>query len=196
MNLLDEGSGRTPPGRTPAHRPPEPDHPRASPHPHRQPAGQGHRAPRELPAACPEMTELDRAAVNAGPALPHHNGRTEGVNTRTRRIMRQTHGRAGFSLLRRRILLQRPPHSAMPCASSWPQRRCGVAALRDTSGGYFRPSIRAALSLSFARRTGRDRPRPPTRHRRGSVCRRVRRPGRRSPRWKGLDGRLRRWRRP
>ncbi|MBT2438782.1 ISL3 family transposase [Streptomyces sp. ISL-36] len=50
--------------------------------------------------------ELDRAAVNAGLTLPHHNGRTEGVNTRTKKIMRQMHGRAGFDLLRHRILLQ------------------------------------------------------------------------------------------
>ncbi len=49
--------------------------------------------------------ELDRAAVNSGLTLPHHNGRTEGVNTRTKRIMRQMHGRAGFDLLRHRILL-------------------------------------------------------------------------------------------
>jgi transposase len=49
--------------------------------------------------------ELDRAAVNAGLTLPFHNGRTEGVNTRTKRIMRQMHGRAGFELLRHRILL-------------------------------------------------------------------------------------------
>lgn len=49
--------------------------------------------------------ELDRAAVNAGLTRPHHNGRTEGVNTRTKRIMRQMHGRAGFDLLRHRILL-------------------------------------------------------------------------------------------
>lgn len=47
--------------------------------------------------------ELDRAAVDAGLA-PYHNGRTEGVNTRTKR-MRQMRGRAGFSLLRQRILL-------------------------------------------------------------------------------------------
>ncbi|MFG1971788.1 ISL3 family transposase, partial [Nonomuraea fuscirosea] len=50
--------------------------------------------------------ELDRAAVNAALTLPHHNARTEGVNTRTKRIMRQMHGRAGFDLLRHRILLQ------------------------------------------------------------------------------------------
>lgn len=49
--------------------------------------------------------ELDRAAVNAGLTLPHPNGRTEGVNTRTKRIMSQMHGRAGFDLLRHRILL-------------------------------------------------------------------------------------------
>ncbi|MFD1313320.1 ISL3 family transposase, partial [Streptomyces kaempferi] len=50
--------------------------------------------------------ELDRAAVDAGLTRPYHNGRTEGVNTRTKRIMRQIHGRAGFPLLRHRILLQ------------------------------------------------------------------------------------------
>ncbi|EST21504.1 hypothetical protein N566_27440, partial [Streptomycetaceae bacterium MP113-05] len=50
--------------------------------------------------------ELDRAAVDAGLTLPYHNGRTEGVNTRTKRITRQMHGRAGFPLLRQRILLQ------------------------------------------------------------------------------------------
>src|SRR5438874_284770 len=47
----------------------------------------------------------DRDAVNAGLTLPHHNGGTEGVNTKTKRIMRQTHGRASFDLLRHRILL-------------------------------------------------------------------------------------------
>jgi transposase len=50
--------------------------------------------------------ELDRAAVNAGLTLPWSNGRTEGVNTRTKKIMRQMHGRAGFDLLRHRILLR------------------------------------------------------------------------------------------
>ncbi len=49
--------------------------------------------------------EIDRAAVDAGLTLPYHNGRTEGVNTRTKRITRQMHGRAGFDLLRHRILL-------------------------------------------------------------------------------------------
>lgn len=49
--------------------------------------------------------EIDRAAVDAGLTLHYHNGRTEGVNTRTKRITRQTHGRAGFDLLRHRILL-------------------------------------------------------------------------------------------
>lgn len=51
--------------------------------------------------------ELDRSAVDAGLTLPYHNGRTEGVNTRTKRIMRQIHGRAGFDLLRHRVLLRR-----------------------------------------------------------------------------------------
>jgi transposase len=37
--------------------------------------------------------------------LPHHNGTTEGVNTKTRLLKRQIYGRAGFALLRHRILL-------------------------------------------------------------------------------------------
>ncbi|GAB3278760.1 ISL3 family transposase [Actinocorallia lasiicapitis] len=49
--------------------------------------------------------DLDRSAVDAALTLPFHNGRTEGVNTRTKRIMRQMHGRASFDLLRHRILL-------------------------------------------------------------------------------------------
>lgn len=44
--------------------------------------------------------------IDAGLTGRYHNGRTEGVNTRTKRIMRQMHGRAGFPLLRHRILLQ------------------------------------------------------------------------------------------
>ncbi|MFJ1709844.1 ISL3 family transposase, partial [Kitasatospora sp. NPDC088346] len=46
-----------------------------------------------------------RSLPNPG-RFTYHNGRTEGVNTRTKRIMRQMHGRAGFPLLRHRILLQ------------------------------------------------------------------------------------------
>jgi transposase len=49
--------------------------------------------------------ELDHEAVHAAVTLPYHNGGTEGVNTKTKRIMRQMHGRAGFALLRHRILL-------------------------------------------------------------------------------------------
>ncbi|ONH24449.1 ISL3 family transposase [Pseudofrankia asymbiotica] len=49
--------------------------------------------------------DFDRAAITAALTLPHHNGGTEGVNTKTKRIMRQMHGRAGFPLLRHRILL-------------------------------------------------------------------------------------------
>ncbi|MFF3437598.1 ISL3 family transposase [Streptosporangium sp. NPDC002721] len=49
--------------------------------------------------------DQDRDAVRAAITLPHHNGGTEGVNTKTKRIMRQMHGRAGFALLRHRILL-------------------------------------------------------------------------------------------
>jgi len=48
--------------------------------------------------------DLDPHAVTAV-TLPFHNGRTEGVNTRTKMIKRQMYGRAGFTLLRHRILL-------------------------------------------------------------------------------------------
>jgi transposase len=48
---------------------------------------------------------LDMAAAAAAVALPFHNGRTEGVNTKTKMIKRQMYGRAGFTLLRHRILL-------------------------------------------------------------------------------------------
>jgi transposase len=49
--------------------------------------------------------DQDRAAVNAGLTLSYHNGGTEGVNTKTKLIKRQMYGRAGFALLRHRILL-------------------------------------------------------------------------------------------
>ncbi|MFE9648418.1 transposase [Streptomyces sp. NPDC006365] len=49
--------------------------------------------------------ERDRAAVNAALTLPHHNGRTEGVNNKIKLLKRQTYGRAGHALLRQRILL-------------------------------------------------------------------------------------------
>lgn len=47
----------------------------------------------------------DLEAVSAALSTPHHNGRTEGVNTRTGMIKRQMYGRAGFEPLRHRILL-------------------------------------------------------------------------------------------
>jgi transposase len=49
--------------------------------------------------------DLDRQAVDAALTQPFHNGRTEGVNTKTKMIKRQMYGRAGFPLLRHRILL-------------------------------------------------------------------------------------------
>lgn len=47
--------------------------------------------------------ELDRVTTAASP-FPTTR-RTEGVNTRTKRIMRKAHGRVGFALLRHRVLL-------------------------------------------------------------------------------------------
>lgn len=49
--------------------------------------------------------EQDHDAVVAAFTTTHHNGKTEGVNTRTKMLKRQMYGRAGFDLLRHRILL-------------------------------------------------------------------------------------------
>ena len=49
--------------------------------------------------------DLDIQAATAALTMPHHNGRTEGGGTRTKMIKRQMYGRAGFELLRHRILL-------------------------------------------------------------------------------------------
>ena len=49
--------------------------------------------------------DLDIKAATAALTLPHHNGRTEGVNCKTKMLKRQMFGRAGFELLRHRILL-------------------------------------------------------------------------------------------
>jgi hypothetical protein len=47
----------------------------------------------------------DLPAVVAGLSLPYSNGPAEGVNTKVKLLKRQMYGRAGFALLRRRILL-------------------------------------------------------------------------------------------
>jgi len=49
--------------------------------------------------------DLDIQAATAALTLPFHNGRTEGASTKTKMIKRQMYGRAGFALLRHRILL-------------------------------------------------------------------------------------------
>ncbi|MDP9869030.1 hypothetical protein [Streptosporangium brasiliense] len=61
-----------------------------------------------LPVAKPRPTRHGRPttdAVRAAVTLPFRNGGTEGVNIKTKRIICQMHGRAGFALLRHRILL-------------------------------------------------------------------------------------------
>ena len=49
---------------------------------------------------------LDHDTVPAALTSEYHNGGTEGVNTKTKLIKRQMYGRAGFDLLRHRILLE------------------------------------------------------------------------------------------
>ncbi|MFD0535215.1 transposase [Actinomadura luteofluorescens] len=48
---------------------------------------------------------LDLDAVRAALTSDYHNGGTEGAITKTKMIKRQRYGRAGFHLLRHRILL-------------------------------------------------------------------------------------------
>jgi transposase len=47
----------------------------------------------------------DLDAVTAGLTLPYSDGPSEGANTKVKLLKRQMYGRAGFSLLRQRILL-------------------------------------------------------------------------------------------
>lgn len=60
-----------------------------------------------LPELDPFLRGIDRDyhAVLAGLCMPYSNGPAEGVNTKTELIKRQMYGRAGFRLLRHRILL-------------------------------------------------------------------------------------------
>ncbi len=48
--------------------------------------------------------EMDHAAVQAGLTLPINNGQTEGHVTRIKLIKRMMYGKAGFALLRQRVL--------------------------------------------------------------------------------------------
>jgi transposase len=47
----------------------------------------------------------DLAAITAGLTMPYSNGPAEGVNNKVKLLKRQMYGRAGFALLRQRILL-------------------------------------------------------------------------------------------
>lgn len=58
--------------------------------------------------------ERDREAVGEALTLPDSNGPIEGVNTKTKRIARQMHGRAGFALLRHRIEVVPDPPRRRP----------------------------------------------------------------------------------
>jgi transposase len=51
----------------------------------------------------------DHAAVQAGLTLPYSSGKVEGTVNKIKMIKRQTYGRAGFPLLRQRVLLATKP---------------------------------------------------------------------------------------
>jgi transposase len=92
--------------------------------------------------------ELDLKAATAAVTLPHHNGRTEGVNTKTKKIKRDMFGRAGFELLRHRILLGLG-HSPSP--PEMRQSRCSYSPRRRGQGGV--PSWRNDLDRAEHRHT-------------------------------------------
>jgi transposase len=51
----------------------------------------------------------DQAAVTAGLTLSHSSGKVEGNVNKIKMLKRQTYGRAGFPLLRHRVLLATKP---------------------------------------------------------------------------------------
>ncbi len=55
--------------------------------------------------------QKDYAAVKAGLSLSYSNGQTEAQIHRLKLLKRQAHGRAGFELLRKRVLYREPPLS-------------------------------------------------------------------------------------
>lgn len=51
------------------------------------------------------MRYIAQGRVEAALTLPYHNGCTEGVNQKIKLLKRLTYGRAGYPLLRQRVLL-------------------------------------------------------------------------------------------
>ncbi|MEU6711699.1 ISL3 family transposase [Nonomuraea sp. NPDC046802] len=70
------------------------------------------RADQQVPAlrSFAEGLLIDHDAVAAALALPYSNGPTEGVVNKIKLLKRQMYGRAGLSLLRKRILLDQKHH--------------------------------------------------------------------------------------
>ncbi len=62
---------------------------------------------------------MDLPAVVAALTLPYSNGPIEGASTKVKLLKRQMYGRAGFALLRQRILLARPDHRFCAKAEHW-----------------------------------------------------------------------------
>jgi transposase len=92
--------------------------------------------------------DLDIKAATAALTLPHHNGRTEGVNCKTKMLKRQMSGRAGFGLLRHRILLglghgSSPPELRQSLSNYSPGRD---KTLRDVKG--LRPPRKGSRQLA------------------------------------------------
>jgi transposase len=88
--------------------------------------------------------ERDREAVDAALTLLYSNGPTEGVNTKTKRIARQMHGRAGFALLRHRLLLGQQSPWATTESETGPRGR--AVRLTLPVEGVHRPWMTADLA--------------------------------------------------
>lgn len=59
----------------------------------------------DLPSLHTLASDIDRATVIAGLTLPRNSGVVEGHAIRIKMLKRQMFGRAGFDLLRKRVLL-------------------------------------------------------------------------------------------
>lgn len=92
-----------------------------------------------------QLVSTSRAALIT---LPYSNGPTEGVNTKTKRIARQMHGRAGFTLLRHRLLDDVVLASVGVHQGSTQQEDVRVEGCgRRRGGGRFRYSRRSTVAM-------------------------------------------------
>ncbi len=103
--------------------------------------------------------DQDRDAIEAALTSEYHNGGTEGVNTRSKLIKRQMYGRAGFALLRHRILLGQlhppsPPNLGQSRTFDRPRAGCLTAGAAGQPVGLgTQRAVHAQFSYGYSERT-------------------------------------------